>query len=134
MKSCLIVEDELTCRKIAAAMMRKMGFEVRESMSVPQAIEEFTQKVPDMILLDWYLPGLDGLALLKYMQHIKPEIRPLIVMCTGVDDEVNTLRAMKKGADAYIVKPLKYDELEACLTDLGLISKSDDSSTASDSQ
>lgn len=92
------------------------GFAVSIANSAESAIEGIQKKIPDLILLDWMLPGASGYKLLKHLRHHKPTQHIPIVMLTARDEEENKVSALQEGADDYVTKPFSTRELCARIT------------------
>lgn len=106
----LIVDDEEVLCELLATGLRYEGFDVEVAGDGPAAIDLAARFRPHLIVLDWMLPGLDGLAV---CHRLRAQSEVAILMLTakgGLDDRVAGLDA---GADDYLVKPFKFKELLA---------------------
>ena len=111
--SVLIVEDEPAIAELIAVNLRHNGFRTIWAMDSASAQREIDDQVPDVILLDWMLPGETGLALAKrWRQNERTKAVPLI-MLTARGDEMDRIAGLDAGADDYIVKPFSTKELLA---------------------
>ena len=120
-KFCLIVDDSSTIRKFSARLLKSMNFAVGEAEHGLAALEACRMIVPDLILLDWNMPEMDGLTCLKELRAMNLEPRPTIVMCTTENVLPKITQALEAGADEYIMKPFDRDVLRDKLTQLELI-------------
>jgi two-component system NtrC family response regulator len=105
----LIVEDEETQRSLLAGLLRKEGYSVEEAGDGGRAIELFRTKTIDLVLLDFKLPDMDGLTILKSVKEINPEVE--IIMITAFGSIENAVNALKSGASEYLTKPIDLDDL-----------------------
>lgn len=120
-KFCLIVDDSSTIRKFSARLLQGMNFVVGEAEHGLAAVEACALIVPDLILLDWNMPEMDGLTCLKAVRAMNLNPRPLIVMCTTENVLPKITEALAAGADEYIMKPFDRDVLRDKLSQLELI-------------
>jgi DNA-binding response OmpR family regulator len=107
----LLVEDEEHIRLVVEYNLRHDGFEVYIAENGPGALEAARKVVPDAILLDWMLPGMDGLEVLTELKHDKTTAHIPVFMLTakGMPSDIN--RALELGADDYITKPFNPRQL-----------------------
>ena len=109
----LIVEDEPAIAELIAVNLRHNGFQPIWAMDGITAQKELDDVLPDVILLDWMLPGDSGLSLSKkWRGHARTKDVP-IIMLTARSDESDRVAGLDSGADDYIVKPIKNEELIA---------------------
>lgn len=109
----LIVEDEPAIAELIAVNLRHNGFRPTWAMDSASAQRELDDVLPDVILLDWMLPGESGLALAKrWRAHPRTKTVP-IIMLTARGDETDRVAGLDAGADDYIAKPFSTKELLA---------------------
>ncbi|HEY4941430.1 MAG TPA: response regulator [Rhizomicrobium sp.] len=120
-KFCLIVDDSSTIRKFSARLLKSMNFIVGEAEHGLAAVEACRLIVPDLILLDWNMPEMDGLTCLKALRAMNLQPRPMIVMCTTENVLPKITQALQAGADEYIMKPFDRDVLRDKLAQLELV-------------
>ncbi|MBE0473582.1 phosphate regulon transcriptional regulator PhoB [Rhodoferax sp.] len=109
----LIVEDEPAIAELISVNLRHNGFRPIWAMDSETAQVELDNSLPDVILLDWMLPGESGLALAKrWRAHPRTKAVP-IIMLTARGDEVDRVAGLDAGADDYIAKPFSTKELLA---------------------
>ena len=109
----LIVEDEPAIAELVAVNLRHNGFQPIWAMDAVTAQKELDEVLPDVILLDWMLPGESGLSLAKrWRSHPRSKVVP-ILMITARGDEPDRVAGLDAGADDYIVKPFSPRELLA---------------------
>ncbi len=112
-KHILIVEDEQPIREMIAFALAGVGYEVREAADARQAQAAISERLPDLILLDWMLPGISGI---DFARRLKKEdlTRELpIIMLTARTEEEDKVQGLESGADDYITKPFSPRELVA---------------------
>ncbi len=108
-----IVDDEPHIRRLAAIGLKDAGFETAEFSDGGVLLHAIQQKQPDAVLLDWMMPGQDGLSILRTLRET-PATRPIpILMMTARADEVDRVLGLELGADDYITKPFSVKELAA---------------------
>ena len=109
----LIIEDEAAIREMLGYTLMKDGFEFEEAADVEQARPLLGKRKPDLILMDWMLPGMSGV---DYARRIRndPATRDIpIIMLTARGEESDKVRGLDTGADDYITKPFSTRELLA---------------------
>ena len=109
----LVVEDEPAIAELIAVNLRHGGFEpvvAQDSVAAQRALDAV---LPDVILLDWMLPGQSGIALARYWRKQERTKSIPILMLTARGDELDKVAGLDAGADDYITKPLSTQELLA---------------------
>ena len=106
----LVIEDDQSIAEIVGILLRAEGFEVSYCADGNQAINAFQVVNPDLVLLDLMLPGRDGIEI---CQAIRESSGVPIVMLTARSDTSDVVTGLEAGADDYIVKPIKNEELIA---------------------
>jgi len=120
----LVVEDEAAQREVIAYNLRKQGYQVRTASDGDEAELELAEAVPDLILLDWMMPGASGLELARRIRK-RVETREVpVIMLTARAEEEDVIRGLDVGADDYITKPYSVSELLARVRSLLRRSKS----------
>ncbi|MBX9816494.1 MAG: phosphate regulon transcriptional regulator PhoB [Burkholderiaceae bacterium] len=113
MPAVLVVEDESAIAELIAVNLRHNGFRPRWAMDSDSAQREIDAAVPDLILLDWMLPGESGLTLAKRWRSDARTKDTPIIMLTARGDEADRVAGLDAGADDYIAKPFSTKELLA---------------------
>jgi two-component system phosphate regulon response regulator PhoB len=111
--SILIVEDEKEIRELLVFTLLRDGYEVIEAETAEVALEKIDNRLPDLILVDWMLPGMDGIDLAKRLRRDELTADLPIVMLTARGEEADKLRSFAGGIDDYITKPFSPRELLA---------------------
>lgn len=109
----LIVEDEAAIREMLGYTLMKEGFSFNEAADVEQARSFINKERPDLILMDWMLPGISGV---DYARRIRndPDTRDIpIIMLTARGGETDKIKGLETGADDYVTKPFSSKELLA---------------------
>ena len=109
----LIVEDESAIAELISVNLRHNGFQPVWAMDAESAQRELDEILPDVILLDWMLPGESGLALARRWRNAARTKAVPILMLTARGDEADRVAGLDAGADDYIVKPFSPRELLA---------------------
>ncbi len=109
----LIVEDEEAIRDMLGYALMKEGFRCEEAADTDAARLKLKSSRPDLILLDWMLPGMSGIDYARRLRSL-PETRDIpIIMLTAKSEEADKVRGLETGADDYITKPFSTGELVA---------------------
>ncbi len=109
----LIVEDEDAIREMLGYALVKEGFQFDEAADVEQARALIARQKPDLILMDWMLPGMSGVDYARRVRN-DPQTRDIpIIMITARSDEADKVRGLDTGADDYLTKPFSTRELLA---------------------
>jgi len=108
--SILVVEDESAMNDLIRAELEAEGHEVRQAYDGPTALRLVKERPPQLVILDWMLPGLDGLSVCR---QLRQEYLMPIIMLTARSEEVDRVLGLEVGADDYLVKPFGVRELLA---------------------
>ena len=106
-KKILVVDDEQPLVELLTANLEREGYEVISAGDGLTAIELAEHQKPDLILLDWMLPKLDGFEVCK---RLRPKTTAPIIMVTAKGEEIDKILGLEIGADDYITKPKKLPE------------------------
>ena len=112
-KKILLVEDEAAIREMTAMALERAGFDVIEAEDAPQAERLLSDGLPDLILLDWMLPGSSGIELARRFRRDEYTREVPIIMLTARSEEDDRIRGLDSGADDYVTKPFSPRELIA---------------------
>ena len=106
----MVIEDEATIASAVAARLRSEGFRVEVAASGPAGVELCRRLAPDLVVLDWMLPGFDGIEACRRIQADRPVA---VLFLTARDAEADVLVGLGVGADDYLTKPFSPRELVA---------------------
>lgn len=112
MLNLLIVEDDVTIRELLNYNLRKK-FKIFEANSAEEALDACDDNNIHLILLDWMLPEMSGLSLLRTIKKQKNNLEIPVIFVTAKDDESDKIAAFSSGVDDYITKPFSHLELLA---------------------
>ncbi|WP_201829877.1 response regulator [Microvirga zambiensis] len=121
MSYCLIVDDSRVIRKISREIVESLDFRVAEAENGEAGIQACRAEMPDVILLDWNMPVMDGYSFLQHLRSMPEGSAPKVVFCTTENDLSYISRALDAGADEYIMKPFDKDILTAKFQELGVL-------------
>ncbi len=113
MEKILIIEDELVLAKHLAEKLRDEGYESLTATNGEEGLEKVRTQLPDLVVLDIMLPGIDGLSLCRMIQRDPDLMHIPIIMLTARGMEVDKIVGLESGADDYIVKPVALGEFLA---------------------
>ncbi|GAB4582004.1 MAG: response regulator YycF [Anaerolineales bacterium] len=110
-KYILVVDDETTIREVVRRYLERDGFKVREAADGYACLDALASSIPDLIVLDLMLPGIDGLTITRQLR-MNPKYKAIpIVMLTAKGETNDRIRGLDLGADDYIPKPFAPREV-----------------------
>jgi two-component system phosphate regulon response regulator PhoB len=109
----LLVEDEPAIREMAVMALERSGFTLLEAADAAEAEAVLAEGLPDLILLDWMLPGASGIELARRLRRDEYTREVPIIMLTARTEEDDRVRGLEVGADDYVTKPFSTRELAA---------------------
>lgn len=112
-KNILIVEDEAAIREMVRFALGKSGFNFIEASDADEAQALMADQLPDLILLDWMLPGMSGIELARRLKRDDYTRGVPIIMLTARSEEDDRVGGLEAGADDYVTKPFSPRELVA---------------------
>ncbi|WP_316860534.1 response regulator [uncultured Cohaesibacter sp.] len=121
MKTCLVVDDSSVIRKVARRILEDLDFGITEAEDGKEALEACALQMPDAVLLDWNMPVMDGLDFLLELRKLEGGSNPKVIFCTTENDVAHIAKAIRAGANEYIMKPFDREIVEAKLQEVGLI-------------
>ncbi|UUX97727.1 phosphate regulon transcriptional regulator PhoB [Aquabacterium sp. J223] len=113
MSRVLVVEDESAIAELVSINLRHAGYEVTIAPSAEQAQREVDRMLPDLVILDWMLPGQSGLSLARRWRGEARTRELPIIMLTARSEEADKVSGLDAGADDYLAKPFSTQELLA---------------------
>ncbi len=108
-----VVEDEEAISELLRYNLEAEGFEVEAILRGDEAETRLKERVPDLLILDWMLPGVSGIELCRRLRQRSETERLPIIMLTARGEENERVRGLSTGADDYVVKPFSTPELMA---------------------
>lgn len=109
----LVVEDDDALLMLVRYNLEKMGYEVGVAEDGHQALARVAERRPDLMILDWMLPGLSGLDVCRRLREQEATRALPILMLTARAGEADNIRGLDVGADDYVVKPVSIEALQA---------------------
>ncbi|APE30839.1 phosphate regulon transcriptional regulatory protein PhoB [Halomonas aestuarii] len=114
-KTVLIVDDEAPIREMIAVALEMADYRVLEADNAQAAHAMVVDHQPDLVLLDWMMPGTSGIELARRLKRDEATAELPIIMLTAKGEEDNKIQGLEAGADDYITKPFSPRELVARL-------------------
>lgn len=114
-KTVLIVDDEAPIREMIAVALEMADYRVLEADNAQDAHALVVDHQPDLLLLDWMMPGTSGIELARRLKREEATAEMPIIMLTAKGEEDNKIQGLEAGADDYITKPFSPRELVARL-------------------
>ena len=109
----LVVEDEPAIQELISYGLRQAGHETFCAGDAEQAMKIVNDVLPDLVLLDWMLPGMSGIEFAKMLRQVPRTKNIPIIMLTARTEEIDKISGLEVGADDYITKPFSPRELVA---------------------
>jgi two-component system chemotaxis response regulator CheY len=119
--TCLVVDDSRTVRKAARRILEKLGFAVAEAGDGAEALAACRAALPQVVLLDWNMPVMDGITFLRQARAEFGPDRPAVVLCTTEAAMDRIVEALGAGAQEYIMKPFDEELLRDKFRQAGLV-------------
>lgn len=110
-KTVLVVDDSPTEMHLIVSTLQKKGYKVMTSVDGDEAIQKIAQERPDLILLDVVMPKKNGFQVCRQIKTTPATKDIKIIMCTSKNQEFDRVWGLKQGADEYLTKPFKEQEL-----------------------
>ncbi|WP_312082731.1 response regulator [Brevundimonas sp.] len=120
-RTCLIVDDSRIIRKVARRIIEGLGYEVDEAADGAEALAYCIGAMPDVVLVDWNMPVMDGITFLRRLRATPGGDRPKVLFCTIETRPERIAEALAAGADDYVMKPFDGEILQSKLTEVGAI-------------
>ncbi len=120
-RTCLIVDDSRIIRKVARRILEDLAFEVQEAADGAEALEVCVAAMPDVVLLDWQMPIMDGMTFLGRLRALPEGREPKVLFCSVETRADRIAEALSAGADEYVMKPFDGDILHSKLAEVGAI-------------
>ncbi len=114
-KRILVVEDKAPIREMLCFVLEQKGYETVEAEDYADGLAKVREPYPELIVLDWMMPGGSGIQFLKQLKQDEMTRQIPVVMLTARGEEEDKVRGLEAGADDYITKPFSPKELTARL-------------------
>lgn len=119
-RTCLIVDDSRIIRKVSRRIVEGLGFEVDEAADGAEALAYCAAMMPELVLLDWNMPVMDGITFLRRLRAQPGGDQPKVLFCT-IETAVDRIQeALEAGADDYVMKPFDGEILTSKLAEAGV--------------
>ncbi len=118
-KKILIVDDSPTERAFLEALLTKAGYSTVLATSGEEGVEKAKAELPDLILMDVVMPGLNGFQATRAISREETTKHIPVFICTTKDQETDKIWGMRQGAKDYLVKPVTGEDLIAKIKALG---------------
>ncbi|MEM7729547.1 MAG: response regulator [Pseudomonadota bacterium] len=128
-RRCLIIDQSAMVRRVAARIVRDLGFEVTEAKTGQEAIDACAARTPDVVLLDWKMPDMDAMRVIEAFKTDAGK-GPTLIFCTAERSVDRIVAALQAGADEYIMKPFDSDVIRSKFVLAGLLSQGQGTSCA----
>ncbi len=112
-RKILVVDDEAPIREMLVFVLEQNGFQAVEAQDYDSAMAAISEPFPDLVLLDWMLPGGSGIQIAKELKQGELTRRIPIIMLTARGEEEDKIRGLEVGADDFVTKPFSPKELMA---------------------
>lgn len=110
-KKILIADDDDTIHEVLSGHFHRVGYTVFNAKSGKETLKIILAEKPDIVLLDYMMPVMDGVAVLKKIKSDEATANIPVIMLTAKSQQVNVLQGLKSGADDYVTKPFDIEEL-----------------------
>ncbi len=111
--SILVVEDEPEIRELLSFTITRAGYDVQAAESAEQAMQQLDRGLPELVIIDWMLPGMSGVDLSRRLRQDELTAQLPIIMLTARGEEADKLKSFDSGVDDYVTKPFSPRELLA---------------------
>jgi two-component system chemotaxis response regulator CheY len=120
-KLCLVIDDSRVVRKVARRILEDLDIEVAEAGDGAEGLAWCRSAMPDLVLLDWNMPVMDGLEFLRRLRQEPGGAAPRVVFCSAENDLDRVREALDAGAAEYIMKPFDGDIVASKLALAGVL-------------
>jgi two-component system chemotaxis response regulator CheY len=118
MLHCFVIDDSDIIRKYSRLIFESLGFRVDEASDPATALERIKQEPPDYILVDWRVPGHNMHDYIAQLRGLQLQKRPYIIYVVTENEPADTQRALKCGADTFLLKPFTRENIEMKLQEI----------------
>jgi sigma-B regulation protein RsbU (phosphoserine phosphatase) len=117
----LVVDDDLISRKVLAAQLRKLGYDVTEAKDGAEAWALLGQVNFSLVITDWMMPVMDGPELCRHIRTLRRDTYTYVILLTAIERRAGYVEGLDAGADDFVTKPCGTDELQIRLRVAGRI-------------
>ncbi len=117
----MVVDDSKVVRTVSRRILEDLGYDVVEAEDGQDALNKAKEGVPELILLDWNMPVMNGLEFLLAFRQFKEHASTKVIFCTTENDITKIQEAIASGADEYVMKPFDSEIIKGKLQQLGMI-------------
>lgn len=117
----LVADDSSVIRKVARRICEDHEIRVSEAEDAEQALELCRNDMPDAIMVDWHMPGMDALDFIRELRGMDHGGEPKVLFCLTEYNLAQVARAKRAGADDHLLKPFDKEVIVAKLKDIGLL-------------
>ena len=122
MTKILVVDDSKVVRKFITGCLERLGFtELSEAANGLEALNQSKASMPDVVMLDWNMPVMDGLEYLKNLRVLPNGNHPIVIFCTTENEIGKITSAITSGANEYIMKPFDGEVIRTKFVQLGIM-------------
>lgn len=125
MKIFMLVDDSPVIRKVASRILTDLGFVVVEAKDGYDALEKCRYNMPDIVMVDWDMPAMDGIEFIEEVKKIDVDKKAKILYCTSEILIPEMTRAKRSGADGYLMKPFNRSLIVQKLQEVGMYEERD---------
>ena len=113
MKRLLIIDDDIKLTELLSEYLGGNQFDISHLLDGENALDEIQTRCPDLIILDYMMPGKDGIEVCRLLREVETSAPPYVILVTSRDSREDIVRGLDAGADDYLVKPVNGEELRA---------------------
>lgn len=121
MTQCMIVDDSATVRQVLSRIVSQIGLQTVAVADGKEALKCCLSDMPQVIMLDWNMPVMNGIQFLRELRKIKCVEQPKVIFCTSVNELPQIEEALDAGADEYIMKPFDEEIVRLKLVQTGIL-------------
>jgi two-component system, chemotaxis family, chemotaxis protein CheY len=121
MKTCLLVDDSQTIRVVVREMLTSFGYRVVEAADGAAALAACRPALPELVLLDWNMPVMNGIDFLRALRATPGGGKPAVIFCTTETGIAFIQQGLEAGANEYIMKPFDREILRSKLSQIGAL-------------
>lgn len=118
MKHCMVVDDSDVIRKVARTFLERLGYTVSEAATGEEALSQAESAMPDIVLMDWMMPGTPPIDAIEQLRRIKGGRDTVVVYMTTENDERDIARAKLAGANEVLLKPFDRVSFEGKINEI----------------